>query len=319
MPGNFRGVKFEKLRVEEPLLEAGPDLTPQGLIRLSYHAPPADLQPLFTTLFTLECLETRIIDTMPAGVGYVFVLLEGSGTLRFASGRVDRAAPELLLAPTSAAVGLEARGPLRLAAAALSPIGWAALTGRDAARWADRADEAGGVLGDSIRALGDRLRAGVRVGTLDGAEQVGLLAAHLAGLLRPVDPRHVDLARKVSDWLSSSFDPALADLQAMVDYSPRQLQRLIGRYFGCSAKHLMRKYRALRVAALLQAPDVPDERIAQLLNLFYDQSHMIREIRHFTGRTPQRLVTGEHSLLAAASGIHNYTGITPNIARMPKD
>jgi AraC-like DNA-binding protein len=312
-------VKYENLRVDEPLVEAGPDLTPQSLIQLHYHAPPAGLQPLFTTLFALECRESRIVDTMPAGVGYVFIMLEGTGTLRFASGRVDHAHPEFVLAPTSAAVGLEVQGPMRVAAVALSPIGWAALTGRDAARWADRADEAGGILGDSIHAVGDRLRAGLHDGTLDDEQQVQLLAAHLATLLRPVDPRHVDLARKVSDWLSSSFDPALADLQAKVDYSPRQLQRLIGRLFGCSAKHLMRKYRALRVAALLQAPDVPDERIAQLLNLFYDQSHMIREIRHFTGRTPQRLLSGDDSLLAAASGIHNYTGITPNIARMPKD
>lgn len=310
---------YRNSRTADDAADTTPALTPQGLIRLTHYPPPISLQPYFTTLFTLECDEHRITDTLPAAVGYLAIVLQGTGSLRFASGRIDPAYPETLLAPTNAAVGLEVDGPLRMVAAALSPLGWFALTGRDAARWADRADEAGSVLGNGVHELGDRLRAGWTNGSLNAEAMAQALAVQLAGQLQKLNPEHVRLARIVSDWLSTSLDPALADLQAQLDYSARQLQRLITRYFGCAPKQLMRKYRALRVAALLQAPGISDERIAQLLNLFYDQSHMIREIRHFTGRTPQRLVAGAESVLAAATALGNYTQIKPNIARMPDD
>lgn len=310
---------YRRLRTDLDAGDTGPPLTPANLIRLTHYPVPADLQPFFTTLFLLECDECDIKDTLPAAVGYLAIVLQGTGRLHFPDRRIEAAYPETLLAPTNSAVGLEVAGPLRMVAAALSPLGWVALTGRDAAQWADRVDEAGLVLGEAVRALGKRLRAGWADGTLDGAAMTGAIASHLAAGLRPLNPDHVRLARTVSEWISASLDPQLADLQAQVHYSPRQLQRLITRYFGCGPKRLMRKYRALRVAALLQAPDVPEERIAQLGNLFYDQSHMIREIRHFIGRTPQRLAGAGESVLAAATSLENYTRIKPNVARIPDD
>ena len=51
----------------------------------------------------------------------------------------------------------------------------------------------------------------------------------------------------------------------------------------------MRKYRALRAASVLvDANCTPDLR-AKVESLFYDQPHMIREIRQFAGRTPGAL------------------------------
>lgn len=294
-------------------------LTPTSLIRLTHFPVPPTLQPFFTTSFMLECDERDISDTLPAAVGYLAIVLEGEGSLRFASGRTDAAHPETLLAPTNAAVGLEVAGPLRMVAVALAPLGWIALTGRDAAQWADRADDAGAVLGEAINQLGDQLRAGWRAGRLAAPDLAATLVTDLATRLAPIDPAHARLARTISDWLSASLDPALADLHAAAGYSPRQIQRLTMRYFGCSPKLLMRKYRALRVAALLQAPGLPEAKIAELFNLFYDQSHLIREIRHFTGRTPQRLMADRENVLSKANSLENYTRFKPNIARIPGD
>jgi AraC-like DNA-binding protein len=292
-------------------------LTAAALITLEHHPAPAQFQPYITTLLTLTCSESQIRDMLPAAVGYLVVVLTGSGTLRFVDGRVDRAAPETLLAPTNAAVELDVAGPWYLVAAALSPLGWAALTGLDASRHRDRADPAEALLGPEITALGERLRARHASGSASAADLAGELCAFITARLNPIKPDQARLAHAVAEWLSSSFDPPVADLRRATGYSPRQLQRLVSQLFGCSPKPLSRKYRALRVAALMQDPATDPARLAGLLNLFYDQSHLIREIRHFMGRTPQRLAEQEDSVLGKAIGLPNYRNFRPNVARMP--
>jgi hypothetical protein len=51
----------------------------------------------------------------------------------------------------------------------------------------------------------------------------------------------------------------------------------------------MRKYRALRAAMIMVNPNATAELRSQVESTFYDQPHMIREIRQFAGRTPGTL------------------------------
>jgi AraC-like DNA-binding protein len=305
-------------RAAEPLA-AAPELIAPGLVRIAHHPAPARLQPYVTTLFTLRCDELRISDVLPAAVGYLAFLQSGTGTIQFANGRSGAAYPETLLTPSSAAAALELDGPWHMVAAALSPLGWAALTGLDAGKHADRSYDACDSFGDDAAALGEQLRALHRARPDDGAALVAELTGFIAPRLRALNPRHTALIARVADWLSTSFNPELAELQRATGYSARQLQRLVERYFGSGPKQLARKYRALRVAALLQSDETSDERAAELVNLFYDQSHLIREMRHFLGRTPARLAKGESSLLAEATALRNYREFRPNVARMPGD
>jgi AraC-like DNA-binding protein len=300
--------------------ESGSDrLIEPALIKIEHFSAPPSLQPFVTTLFTLRCDEPRISDVLPAAVGYLAVLQCGSGTIRFVTGRCDAACPETLLTPTSAAAAVMCQGPSTSSAAALSPLGWAALTGLHAGEHADRAYPAAEVLGAETRALGERMRARFLAAPGDGAAIVAQLAGFIEPRLRPLNPRHMGLMKSVADWLSASFDPDLADLQLATGYSARQLQRLVERYFGSGPKQLARKYRALRVAALLRSDEISDERAAELTNLFYDQSHLIREMRHFLGRTPLRLGKGGSPLLSAATALRNYREFRPNVARIPGD
>lgn len=299
---------------------SGPDrLISPALVRLEHYPAPTSLQPFVTTLFTLRCDESRIIDVLPAAVGYLAILQSGTGTIGFVGGSYDPSYPETLLTPTSAFATLEIEGPWHMAAAALSPLGWAALTGLDAGQHADRAYDASKVLDEETAALGEQLRALHRAAPENGAALVAELAAFIAPRLRPLNPRHAALVGKVADWLSASFDPDLIELQHATGYSSRQLQRLVERYFGTGPKQLARKYRALRVAALLQSDEIDETQAAALVNLFYDQSHLIREIRHFLGRTPARLGKDRDSLLSKASGLRNYREFKPNVARIPGD
>lgn len=306
-------------RLGKPDGSGADGLIAPGLVRLDHHPAPAKLQPFVTTLFTLRCDERRISDVLPAAVGYLAIMQCGTGAVHFVGGRCDQAHPEILLTPSNAAAALELEGPWHMVAAALSPLGWAALTGLDAGEHADRAYDASEVLGPEAARLGEHLRTLHRAAPENGARLVAELAGFIAPRLRPLNPRHTAVIGKVADWLSASFNPDLAELQRATGYSARQLQRLVERYFGCGPKQLARKYRALRVAALLQSDETSEARAAELTNLFYDQSHLIREMRHFLGRTPSRLAKGENSLLSEAIGLRNYREFRPNVARIPGD
>jgi AraC-like DNA-binding protein len=76
----------------------------------------------------------------------------------------------------------------------------------------------------------------------------------------------------------------------MTELSPRQLARITNKLYGAPPKLLARKYRALRCSARIAL----DHESWQALcddGSFYDQSHFIREIKHFIGMTPHQLQT----------------------------
>ena len=110
-------------------------------------------------------------------------------------------------------------------------------------------------------------------------------------------------------WLSSDLNPAVDDLHVAIPYSRRQVQRLVECYFGLPPQALARKYRALRAAGLMSLPRLSPEFEAALGEAFYDQSHMIREIRLFAGRTPSRLKEDESPYLAELLDLRNFREI----------
>lgn len=291
--------------------------TPQALFELDYIPPSADLAPYITTLYHFRCDERDIRDVQPAAVGHVLVFLRGEGDMIFAGGRRDRSALVSLLTPCTRAAPIEVAGPFHCIGAALSPMGWAALTGLNAAKWADRLLPAGDILGREVYALGAQLQADYDAGRRDGVQLCSDLERFIAPLLQPLKARHTALIRRVAEWLGGSLTPELSDLVDGSGYSARQLQRLCERYFGLPPVGLVRKYRALRVVALLGQNDVPDEDVAALVDHFYDQSHMIREIRTFAGRTPGRLLGDDSSILSALLDVRNFREIVPQVAALP--
>jgi AraC-like DNA-binding protein len=294
------------------------ELTRPQLIELTYFPAPEELHPFVTTLFHFRCDETEIRDMQPAAVGFLYVFLRGQGKMHFTSGITDPSYPVSLMTPSAFATPFEVDGPFHCVGAALLPRGWAAFTGLNADQHGNRLYDAGDWLGPAVIALGVRLRAAYGTGAMSPEEMCTEIAAFIAARVGPINPRHDALMTRISDWLSSSLNPPLDALIDGCGYSERQLQRLIERYYGVTPKQLVRKYRALRVAALLQSPDTSDEQIAELLNLFYDQSHLIREIRLFAGRTPARLGDSEKPILDALLDLRNFREITPGLAAIPK-
>lgn len=294
----------------------GRPLTDSGLITLEYIEPPLPLSLYVTTFYYFRCDEVEINDIQPAAVGSLVFFLKGRGKMQF-DGRAEPSHPVSLLAPFSYAVPFEVEGPFHCVGAALSPLGWASLTGLDASRHRDTISAAEAVFGPAIAELGERFRTAYAAGSMAPPDMCAAIADFLLPRLTPLKPRHMLLMAQIHQWLSRSFNPPVEELAQTTGYSQRQVQRLVERFFGVTPKLLVRKYRALRVAALLQDPATDEEQAADLLNQFYDQSHLIREVRLFAGRTPARLGDSEKPILEHLLDVRNFREINPRVAGMP--
>jgi AraC-like DNA-binding protein len=295
----------------------GTDLGGAGF-GLTFLPVPSEIEGYVAAFFSLWSDRARIDDVLPAAVGNLMVMLDGAAHLRLRDGREFACHRTSLITPQSAAAGFVIDGPWRVFGATLTPLGWAALSGgRSAAQWGDRLVEAGTLLGAEVSRLGDALVEGYRAGRLDAAAMAVVAGHVLAAQLRHVAPRHCAAIRAVSEWLGESLSPDLADLIARTNYSPRQVQRLVDHYYGLGPKHLARKYRALRAAALLCDPDTPGDQVAHVAEQFYDQSHMIREIRLFAGCTPGRLTRADHPVMSAWLDMRNFARVTAHVAALP--
>lgn len=281
-------------------------LTPEALFEIDYIAPPAALSDYVTTMYHFRCDEPVIRDIQPASIGHLAIFPHGVGEMQFRDGRVDPSNETNLLTPFSVAAPFVVDGPFHAIGAVLSPLGWAALTGRDAGKYGNRLVRASDWLGPEVGELGHRLCEEYRAGTRSGSECALALGQFILENARPVNPRHAELIRVTNQWLGSSLNPEISDLMAQAAYSNRQVQRLVERYFGLPPKALARKYRALRAAALMSFPMLTPEYEAELAEAFYDQPHMIREIQLFVGRTPARLSDDESPYLTEMLDLKNF-------------
>ena len=269
-------------------------------------APPAALAPYVTQIYFLECKEAFVRDFQPAALGHLIFFLHGGGELKFQDGHTDALNLVSVFGPCSAASEFSLDGPFLDFGLALSPLGFVALTGKPASVYADRLVNAADLFGTEITALGQRFRDGYANGALNHADLVHEIASFLLAHARAVPNSHIGLIQIVSAWISSEFDPDVEMLYAKLDMSRSTATRLITRYFGSPPKPLMRKYRALRAASHFCDPECSAELRNRIESLFYDQPHMIREIRHFTGRTPGALDGDDAKILRMWLSKENY-------------
>ncbi len=163
------------------------------------------------------------------------------------------------------------------------PAGWDAMTGADASAYANRF-----VPLAELPLRGDRSVLVPALADAPLAESSAMLDRYIASLLPHLEPQVVGFTHLVDSWLMQSLSPDVAALNAQCGLSQRQVERLAKQLFGMTPKMLARKYRALRAAHALACGDEKDA----VISAFYDQSHMIRELKTFAGETPRQLQLG---------------------------
>lgn len=251
-------------------------------------AAPSDLEPYLNSLYIWRSPADQIKDVLPAYSGQMVAFVEGNGHLHFEH-EISETRDAFFVAPLVQARGFSINGPATMFGVSLNFRGWAALTGlsvqdnHDCLIASERILDDGGVR--LFDGLGDRWRSG----ELDDKGVLDAMSAIVRGNLSRLPEQHMTVIDRTLDWLSSSFKPDLEDLYDRLPYSKRQSQRLVAQFFGQSPVRLVRRYRAVRAATLLSLPQLPEELEAEIREAFYDQAHLIKEIRFFTGRTPKRL------------------------------
>lgn len=257
--------------------------------QLTYYDPPQGLERHVLTLFHFVWNEELIEDRHPGGLGQLFLTPCGHGDIRFGE-RVDPfEGGAHMFSGFETAATFRVEGPWHSIGASLTPLGWAALTRLPANELVGRLVPAHELLGEEICAFAASVNEDYRAQKLSGAAACGALGAWIADHLHPVSASHAALIDRTFAWLGTSLHPDVEALFDTLDYSRRQAERLVIRYFGFAPAALARRYRAIRAASLLAQDGLTDEGEAEIAAAFYDQPHMIREIRRYCGYTPTRL------------------------------
>lgn len=268
------------MRHEYPLTSAA------DFVGLRFFSPPQHLAEFFSSAYLFTVEKPRLADVTRADFAQLRFMIAGEGTYRFSSGDRTPTPPCCLLGPTLGATRFDCKGPLQVVGVGILPLGWHALTATDAADYADSAtDVEATAVGPVYNEVFTELRA-----IDDPAEAVKRLWAFLETRLgrgNVVSPPMRTFVAATDAWLADERSPRIADLAKATGLSGRQLERLCNRLYGAPPKLLARKYRALRCAVQIAL----DHRDWQdlITDAFYDQSHLIREIKHFVGLTPLQL------------------------------
>lgn len=276
-----------------------------SLFLLTYYDPPPELARHVLALFHFTWDETAIADRHPGALGQLVLFPYGSGELHMGGEHSAITGDAHLLAGFETAAPFTMDGPWHAIGASLSPLGWAALTGQPANTHFNSFIPAGSLLGPEIERFAADINARYRSGDLEGEQACELLAQWIGARLAVQPDEHERLIEHTFRWLGSSLNPDVDLLFAGLDYSRRQAERLVTRYFGLAPVALARKYRAVRAASLLAQPELTDEGEAEIAGAFYDQPHMIREIRRYCGYTPTRLGGPEEPLFQAMLRMKN--------------
>lgn len=267
---------------------------------------PDELAPHINTLFAFETDEARLEDVLPAYSAQLLTFGCGNAQMDFGDGRIEQSSAASFIAPMKRAASFRMEGPARVCGISLTTLGWASLAGLPVDRFGHCTFPVHEILGEQASARVARAGEAFAAGEVTAERACAALTEVMRDSLSPILPQHIRFIEAMSDWLSSGLNPSFDDLLDRMPVSPRQVQRLARRYFGKPPTGLVRRYRAIRAATLLSQETLAPEMRSQVLDAFFDQAHMIRDIRHFTGRTPTGLGREGETLAANTLGPQGY-------------
>lgn len=278
-------------------------------VDFTWVAAPAKLVPYVNSFYILHSGQEKVADMMPAFSGQLVLTLQGGGQMRFAKGGWATTTSAFLLCPLMQAHEFELEPRTVMLGVSLNFRGWAAFTGFPVDEYNDRRVTVSEGLTEDIAGKIHALREKAATGEIGEREVLDALANIIEHGISPLSERHLQVIDTTLEWISSSFKPAIPDLLDKLPYSERQVQRLVARFYGQSPVRLIRRFRAIRAATLLAMPDLSPRVEAEIRTAFYDQAHMIKEIRHFTGRTSRRLRPHVDSMIKKTLGEPGYGSV----------
>jgi AraC-like DNA-binding protein len=248
--------------------------------------PTAEAAGLVNSFYVIETGADPIEEAVPAYAAQLLVMVRGRVQFTFADGSTGQSSTVFINAPQMRSAQARLEGPVLQVGASLTHTAWQRLANLPADEVHDRLIPADAVLAaDQIAAL-EAAAAACRAGAIPPEALCDHLTRAIAAGPYRLRDDHVAVVDAILGWLASGLDPSLAELHARVGVSPRQLQRISRRFFGVAPAQVLKRFRALRAGMLLSQPGINVELHDQLMATYFDQAHLIRDIRRFTGRTP---------------------------------
>jgi AraC-like DNA-binding protein len=281
-----------------------------GRVELSYIAPPPDLAACFGPMYAFLADRRDVQDHTRADFAQIRFMISGVGDYVFVDGRRVPTPQTCLLGPTTAATSFEVDGPMRVIGVSVLPLGWIALGAGDAHGVADNVLDLEARFG---RAWGE-MRVALRAVAHDADRAADLLWPFLRAAMQPVTDDERNFVTETDAWLADERSPRVEALQEATGLSARQIARLCNRYYGAPPKYLARKYRALRTALILARDGIDWTELCE--NAFYDQSHFIREFKHFIGLTPNQLRDNASLVMRLTMGRRDVEGTISTLSRI---
>jgi AraC-like DNA-binding protein len=249
---------------------------------LQYFPPDPDLAEMVSSFYFVR-LDMPVFDEYErADRPQLRIMSMAEGEYIFPDGHCFPARRATIVGPTSGSVRARGKGPLRIYGFGLQPVGWATLMGDHADKLTDRAMDAADLFGGWIDEVAEAL-----IAAKDTPERLVIANNIAREILQKNQPAPAWFTRTVDHWLTQSVSPQVPDLVEATGMSIRSVERMTKHYYGLSPRMLARKYRAVRAASALARGECLEE--AQLGDAFYDQSHLIREMKRFAGATPGQL------------------------------
>jgi AraC-like DNA-binding protein len=266
------------------------DDTTGGAVTLDYATPHEALRDILSVFYEFKADLPIFEDVERADLAQFRFVLEGKGRYTFADG-VSMPAPAIMIVgPSTGPTAVRVEGPVHMFGVGLLPAGWGALLDFEASLLVNRVIDATDVFGPGLNRTMQAFR--------DAAgfeERVAIGNAFALEMVARGKGGASDFTRVVDQWLASSPSPDVEELVRAAGISRRQVERNCKRFYGSPPKVLARKYRALKAAIAIAKGGSMTQDLVDAG--FYDQSHFIREIKHFTGITPGKIAE-DFSVLA---------------------
>ncbi|WP_082701038.1 helix-turn-helix domain-containing protein [Erythrobacter sp. YT30] len=269
-------------------------MTRSGMPLSFNRAPAPDLDPWIARIVVAKVdapSDFELTCGICNDIAFQRVLLGGEWIAHTAEGPVNVGEEAILLGPHSRHMAVQCKGTLSTVNVGFRPGAKRQLFGITAAEIVDRI-----VRVDKFELVGDD---GKPIFDPDGEaiEWAQQLEEKVREYVRKHDPLPPDPISSAFE-LASFADPNIApgDFAESHNISLRQLERVVRRDFGLTPKTVLRRARALDLAA--QMLGLSDEREEEeFLLRYFDQSHLIREFQAFFGITPQAFRSSERLLL----------------------
>ena len=256
---------------------------------LSLHtAPSADLAPYIARIFVTiidQPAEHTTTDFLLNDTPFIRLLPRGYWEGEVAPGVWRHYACPLLFGAQSKPLRIRVRGPMATLGCAIRPAGYLALFDQPASCHADALAPLSEIWSGPGEEIAD-------AGALcdQPARAIAVIEDGLRRRLAARPHRQIDTRMDAFERIAWS-DPAMpvGQIADRLHLSARQFQDRTLCHFGHPPKTVLSRSRFLNFAATVRGIVMPSQEELAALH-YFDQSHVTREVRRFTGMTPVRFL-----------------------------